>query len=259
MSQLQNSAQENWILIPFHSQRELLQELLVQLTSSFVLVVDDSAGLLNDIVLPKHVYVLKNKGRSSFANSVNVGLEYLEQKGIQKALILNDDAQISPEAYQQLFLQWKEKLLISPVIFQQGMFLYGIGVKDWGRVVLLREKKSPDALLGTCLLLPTELRFDPGFPHGFEDIELSLRAKQQGYTLRVIDTVVCNHLGEATLSRKQKRGQRAATYGHLRLFSSRKTAPIIAALSFLQILKERGDRERYKGWFLGLRDWITET
>lgn len=255
MIQLHSEIKRNCILIPFYSRLDLLESLLSSLSSYNVLVVDGSNGLLDSSKQPKHVFVLKNKGKSSFAHSVNLGLEYLEKQEISQALLLNDDAEISSSDCQILFAEWSEKQLLSPKIIQAGEDIYGIKVKAWGRVSLLKEKQKPDALLGTCLLIPTELRFDVGFPHGFEDIELSLRVKKHGYSLRVFDSVVCRHLGEASLSRKQRTGQRYSTYGHLRLYSSKRKAPIICILSLLQIVKERGGYERYLGWVQGVGDW----
>ena len=50
---------------------------------------------------------------------------------------------------------------------------------------------------------------------------------------------------------------RSSTYGHLRLFSSKRKAPIIAVLSLAQIARERGSIERYLGWSEGVFDWIS--
>lgn len=252
------SPKEDWILIPFHSRLDLLEELLRNLSSYQILVIDSSDDLLSEVKYAKNVFVLKNMERKSFANSVNIGLDFLEGKGIKRSLILNDDAKIREEDCAQLFEEWGEKQLISPIIHQNGDCFHGIRVKNWGRVFLDSTTKQPDSLLGTCLLIPTELRFDTGFPHGFEDIELCLRAKKQGYKLRVLDSVICWHLGEGSLSRKERQGQRFSTYGHLRLFSSKRKAPSIGMLSLLQILKERGDSERYLGWAQGVGDWLAE-
>ena len=108
--------QNDWIVIPFHSRRDLLLPLLKSLSSYSLLVIDDSDLLLEGVTLGLHVHVLKNNRRSSFANSANTGLEYLAGLGVEKVLVLNDDARISESACQRLFSMWKPKTLLSPII-----------------------------------------------------------------------------------------------------------------------------------------------
>jgi len=250
--------QSDWIVIPFHSRLDLLQPLLKSLSLYSILVIDDSDDLLNGLIVSSNVQILRNNRESSFANSVNTGLEHLHRLGVKKALVLNDDALISEEDCQKLFSRWKPKTLISPIIQHGEEQFYGVRVQKLGRVSILKELSVPDALLGTCLLLPTELRFDSGFPHGFEDIELSIRARTMGYRLEILEQTYCHHIGEGTLSRMQRRGQRYATYGQLRLYSSKRKAPMVGLLSLLQILRERGDVERYVGFVQGVGDWVFE-
>lgn len=248
--------QNDWIVIPFHFRLDLLLPLLKSFSFYSILVIDDSDALLEGVELGFNVQVLKNDRESSFANSANTGLKHLADLGVQKVLILNDDARISEQDCQNLFLRWKPKTLISPIIQQGKESYYGVRVKNWGRVSILKESSVPDALLGTCLLLPTELRFDSNFPHGFEDIELSIRARKAGYRLEVLETCYCHHIGEGTLSRRHRKGQRSSTYGQLRLYSSKRKVPMIGLLSLLQILRERGDSERYLGFVQGVGDWL---
>ena len=248
--------QNDWIVIPFHFRLDLLLSLLKSISSYSILVIDDSDALLDGVELGLNVQVLKNNREPSFANSVNTGLEHLAGLGVQKVLVLNDDARISEQDCQSLFLTWKPKTLISPIIQQGKEHFYGVRVQNWGRVSILKESSVPDALLGTCLLLPTELRFDSSFPHGFEDIELSIRARKAGYHLEILDTCYCQHIGEGTLSRRHRKGQRYSTYGQLRLYSSKRKAPLIGLLSLLQIVRERGDSERYLGFVQGVGDWL---
>ena len=105
------------------------------------------------------------------------------------------------------------------------------------------------------MLIPSHLRFDERFPHGFEDIELCLRATQMGYKIRVQYDAICFHHGEGTISRNEKQGQRSSVYGQLILFSSIRKAPIIAGLCLAQIIKENGKMERYIGLGKGIMDW----
>jgi len=244
----------NWIIIPFSHRQDLLFPLLDSLVGFSILVVDDSNGI-GFLNIPNNVWIIKNKKLKGFGSAVNFGLEYLFKKGVKYALILNDDVEITTKSVQTIFNSREEKTILAPIIQQNQEKIYGARIYKWGRVQLLFQPKEPTALLGTCLLLPTELRFDPRFPHGFEDFELCLRAKKEGYQLKRVEEALCKHIGEGSLSRREAKGQRYATYGQLLLFS-KYHFPIVASLSLVQILKERGKKERYLGWSQGVGDWV---
>ena len=242
------------IVVPFHHRHDLLLSLLSRLSSVPTLVVDDGPC---PTFFPDHVRTVRNKG-SGFAAAANTGLEYWENRGVSTVLLLNDDANVTPETISVLSRHYRENRILSPVIHCSGQDLYGVSVSKWGRV---RTHKRPnvgkiDAVYGTCMMLSSSLRFDKRYRHGFEDIELCLRMSEEGYETVVVPEARCDHLGGASLSVHHRQGQRAATYGQLRLFSSIRRAPIVAALSGLQIVKERGGRQRYLGWALGVSDWI---
>jgi len=241
------------VLIPFHHRHDLLFLLLEFLKNIPVLIVDDG---IQPTIFPEGVSYIRGKNRG-FATAVNSGLKHLQQQGIRRALILNDDAKITPKNIEEMLNNCSEKTILSPVISCKERDIYGVNVDSWGRVIANFDKDSEVlAVYGTCMMLPTELRFDEGFKHGFEDIELCLRMKNKGYQIKILKTVYCQHIGGASMSVLDEQGQRFATYGHLRLFSSLRKAPMISILSLMQILSERGSRRRYFGFAKGIIDWI---
>jgi GT2 family glycosyltransferase len=247
-----NSNSKFSILIPFHHRHDLLFSLLKELNNYSVLVVDD--GPLPTPFNSSIDYIRsENVG---FSKAVNNGLAHLEKRGFTQVLLLNDDAKITPSDIEKLLKQTSNQTILAPTILCNGKRIYGVSVKSWGRVKANLQRSSPiDAVFGTCMLLPSNLRFDEGFPHGFEDIELCQRAKKMGFTIKLVEDALCIHQGESSLSRNDKKGQRASVYGQLRLFSSLKKSPLITGLCFAQIVREKGNIERYVGFSKGVVDW----
>jgi hypothetical protein len=241
------------IIIPFHHRHDLLFSLLDSLQDIPILVVDDG---IQPTIFPEGVSNIRGKKRG-FATAVNSGLKQLQEQGIQRALILNDDAKITPKDIEEMLNNCSEKTILSPIISCNERDIYGVNVDSWGRVIANFDKDSAvPAVYGTCMMLPTDLRFDEGFKHGFEDIELCLRMRNKGYQIKILKTIYCQHIGGASMSVLDDQGQRFATYGQLRLFGSLRKAPIISILSVMQILSERGCRRRYFGFAKGIIDWI---
>ena len=230
------------ILIPFHHRSDLLLPLLEHLKDFPVCVVDD-ADVQQDLTVWKGyhptVHYVRSSGSSGFTASVNRGLEHVDRLGFQRVLILNDDAWLSLEGIETLFKKSSGKCLVSPVIESNGVRYYGVKLWSWGRVQLTQHKSERiDALLGTSLIIPTIFRFDDRFYHGFEDIHLTHRSKLQGYELRVVDSVVCSHLGGGSLDSQSPIGLKHSIYGHLCLYDSLRRLPIIWLLYVLKILKK---------------------
>ena len=240
------------ILIPFHHRHDLLFPLLKELHQFSILVVDDGPF---PTPFPSSVNYIRTPN-IGFSRAVNTGLEELQKKGFDRVLILNDDATISPTDVVKLCQISTLHTIVSPIIRCNKKTIYGVTVRSWGRLTANFQRRTPiDAVYGTCMLIPSHLRFDERFPHGFEDIELCLRVTQDGYKIIVVDDAICFHQGEGSISRNDEQGQRASAYGHLLLFSSFRKTPIIAGLCLAQIIKENGGVERYVGLGKGIMDW----
>ena len=228
------------ILIPFHHREDLLIPLLKHLTDFPVVVVDDGekqSDWNHWLSVHPHVECIRTKGNSGFTRAVNFGLSRVETLGFRYVLVLNDDAWLSVADITFLIQHADPKRFVSPVIESNRIRFYGVRVHSWGLVSLNQSpSKQIDALLGTCLLMPSNLRFDTRFYHGFEDLHLTMTSKQCGFELLLIEDVVCKHIGGASLDAQSIVGLRFSVYGHLWLYDSLRKGPIIWALYIVQTI-----------------------
>lgn len=243
------------VVIPFHSQREALSEAIRSVGSCPVVVVDDSVagGLIID-----GVTVLRTEGEQGFASAANMGLAHWEAQAVQRVLLLNDDAALRPGAMDALREAWNEQDgALAPVVFEPEGPVYGIDIGRFGRVRLRSSPGAVGALSGAAMLLRSSERFDRGFVHGFEDIELCARLRSRGLQVRVIPSAECDHAAGATVSRKSRLAQRRAMAGHLRWVGGGVPGAIAIGLGLAQVVRERGPAERILGVLDGVRDHFT--
>ena len=253
------------ILIPFHHRMDLLIPLLESLSEFSVLVVDDG---VDDSVFPNPlglVQSIRTTGEVGFTKAVNLGLNFLRIQNVDWVLLLNDDAKIDAQSiYRMLELAQNHGAMVSPMIQCLNHRYYGVRVHRWGRVKInTKPEQRLDALLGVCLLFSTAFSLDNRFIHGFEDIELTWRAKQQGVPLIVDTQSLCYHIGGASLSPKSQKGQYCSVFGHLQMYDSILKSPIILALTVSSIISDQcleinksNLKERMKGTSVGFVDWI---
>ena len=252
------------ILIPFHHREDLLLPLLNHLKQFPTLVVDD--GIVKSdwdpwITAHPELDCVRSSGDSGFTNAVNIGLSRIETLGFRFVLVLNDDAWIGLDDIKYLMQMAHPNRLISPVIQSQGHRFYGVTIWSWGLVKLNQNRLSRvDALLGTCLLMPSNMRFDSRFHHGFEDLHLTATAKHSGFELLVVEQTICRHVGGASLDSNSLKGLRFSVYGHLCLYNSLRRGPIIWSLYLLKAVfrdQERGIRMKsIQAINYGVLDWV---
>jgi len=240
------------VVIPFHSQREALSEALRSVEGSLVVVVDDSpeGGLVID-----GVKVLRTLGEQGFAAAANMGLAHWEAQTVDHVLLLNDDAALRPGAMGALRSAWTEQDgALAPVVFEPDGPIYGIDVGRFGRVRLRSSPGAVGALSGAAMLVRSSERFDSGFVHGFEDIELCARLRSKGLRVRVVSGAECDHAAGATISRKSRIAQRRAMAGHLRWVGGGVSGALAIGMGLAQIVRERGPADRILGVLEGVRD-----
>lgn len=246
------------VLIPHHHRRDLLLPLLQLLNGVYVLVVDD--GLESGEW--SGVQAIRTSGEVGFASAVNQGLIELEQRGFKWVLVLNDDAQITPEDLVKLCAErLPGRGVISPVVVENGANFGGVQVSRWGRIRALRappETVTVDAVWGCCVLIPSWARFSQDYPHGFEDIELCRRMADDGLSTVVVPAARCIHVGGGTLDEHNLSRRESSTYGHLLFYNSWFVAPAIVSLSVLQLLKEKRALPHYKAVLKGFRSWAVQ-
>lgn len=240
------------MVIPHHTRVDLLERALRAVSADWpVLVVDDSPDGVS-----LQVDTVRTQGSTGFARACNAGLEEAQARGYEWAVVLNDDA-CPDAACIGLLLERAQAgaTLVGPVVLDPSGKVESAGIRvslKTGRVRSVQvapERAGPvDALSGACLLLPASLRFDPGFEHGMEDVELSLRVRAAGGRVELDPRARCVHRGGATLGRRTQAATRGALKGHLRLVrDSRSKQAVAVALSVAQIVRERGPLSRLVG------------
>ena len=202
------------------------------------------------------VIVVLDEENRGFASSCNIGLSKAHEQGFSWAVVCNDDVDVSSQDLNRMVREVQENTgAISPMIIDdQGGEYAGISVLKWGRVRMIRsnEKKSPDSAFGTCMLVPSWVRFDSQYLHGFEDIALCSLLKKRGKTVTICRFAHCKHEGGGTIEHYTPNWFARSIYGQLRFFSSPALSGIILGLGFLQA---RHSMENMKGVWEGYVLW----
>ncbi len=201
------------------------------------------------------VEVVRDERREGFAATVNRGLA---RASSARVLVLNDDA--APKAGCVEALLAVDADLVGPVLVAPGGTVESAGIRfseRSGRVVTLRDPPAGacavDALSGACLLMPGDLRFDPGYPHGFEDVALARAVRRAGGRVVLQPAARCVHLGGATRDRRSPEATRDALIGHLRLVGPGTRRAWVTGYAVLQVLREGADPARLRALLAALR------
>ncbi len=216
------------VVIPHRRRVDLLARALTACEGWRVLVVDDTDEGL-DLDVPK----LRLGGGSGFAVAANAGLAAVRTPF---AVMLNDDAAPEGDCLERLAARGG---VCGPVLVgPQGVESAGMHVTGWGRVVqrtdLPDDDRVVDALSGACLHLPAHVRFDEGFRHGGEDVELCRRAGLAW----LVAGARCWHEGGATVPRDSAEAQRHAVAGQLRLVDRPWKRGVVVGMNLAQVARE---------------------
>lgn len=236
------------VVIPHRRHRPLLERALQSVDGWRVLVADDTDDGI-DLDIPR----VRLGGGQGFARVVNRALDAVTTP---YAVLLNDDAAPERDCLEQLC---RRGGLCGPVLVgPRGVESAGIRVRGWGRVVSLHTvpdtDRPVDALSGACLHLPTHLRFDERFRHGFEDVELCQRATRAGQVPWLVVGARCWHEGGATVARDSEAAQRHAVEGQLRLVTPGWRDAVVVGLAVAQVVREGGPLTRLRGVAQGWAD-----
>lgn len=250
------------VVIPHHHRGDLLPRTLAAVQGWPRVVVDDGPSGRPSPALPEDVLLLRTAGDQGFARAVNLGLATAESVlGAERVLLLNDDAVPEPGCVEAMLAAFGPQVgAVGPLLLgPQGLESAGIRLSRWGRVRQITQ--TPErltqvgALSGACLLVPAWARFDPAFPHGFEDLALCRDLRARGLRVLVQPAARCLHIGGASLPRASRRAQRYAVAGHLRLVDGGWRGGIALGLALAQVLREGGPPDRLLGIAEGWADW----
>jgi len=241
------------VVIPHFVRRDLLAGALAAVKGLNVLVVDDSPDGL-DMDVP----MLRTAGGTGFARASNAGLAEAERRGHAHVLLLNDDAAPEPGCLDALLAAFDDDVaLAGPVLIgADGVESAGIDFDPRtgrlrGRTEVPDRVTAVDALSGACLLMRSAMRFDEGFPHGMEDVDLAQRVDGR---VVLVPGARCRHLGGATVARGSRKATRDALVGHMRLVGgSPVRRSLVVGYAVAQVLREGNRRERLVGIWEALK------
>jgi len=199
----------------------------------------------------EHVFIVYDGDRASlchpnflwssqkgFAHACNVGIAHAQSLGYKWVLLLNDDAKIDPQDLQKMRDRIAPKVgaIGTVIVDDHEIQSAGILLSLWGRVKMNRDitQKEIQALSGACLLVCSWIRFDEGYLHGFEDIDLCMRLKKKGYSIVLDKESRCFHKGGASIPHYTKTWFSRSIYGQLRFYNKRRLLPIIMLLGCMQ-------------------------
>ncbi len=248
------------VIIPHRSREDLLARALDAVREWPVVLVDDTdTGWQGAAQVAACV---RTAGGTGFSRAANAGLAQAESMGFSWALVLNDDAATETGCVATLLAtaQSRDAGAVGPVLEgPSGVESAGIRyAKHTGRVAQVRRAPQSaqvvDALSGACVLMPTTERFDTGFPHGFEDVDLCQRLKARGRQVWVEPLARCWHEGGSTVDRKSRQAARDAVVGHLHLVGPKRIRrAAVVAWAVAQVVREGGPAHRLAGILEGYR------
>jgi GT2 family glycosyltransferase len=157
-------------------------------------------------------YVVVDEGLP-FAEHCNIGASYVHGDIL---LFLNDDTEPQPgwlEPIQEAFDDPRVGIVGSRLIYPDGRIQHaGVYLAQPGVLTAYNEledlpSREVEAVTGACLAIRKTLfneldGFDEGYVNGYEDVDLCLRARAAGWTIRyVAESTVVHHESQSGAAR----------------------------------------------------------
>lgn len=250
-----------------------------------VVVVDNGGGAgprLRELLGDK-AEVLSAGENLGFGGGANLGARHALERGAQRLLFVNSDAVLAPDALARLEAEAEARGagLAGPAITSGGK-VESLGIDFEPRSGRARlhhhgtdpslleglETQAVDALSGCVLWVRADVLtrlegFADAFFFGYEDIDLSLRARSAGYSLIAVPSARVEHAGATTIGPRSPARLYYAARNHLLLGKRLGRDPArqlsIAALTFANALSGRSGVSRRAGLraaWAGVRDHL---
>lgn len=183
----------------------------------------DPAELASLVQRHPHVVPLPLTENRGFAGGMNHGIRRALADGASHVVLLNNDALVTPPALlqlQALFDNHHLKVGIAGPCLRtlppdETVVAVGLDVNRWsGRVVQRHHGVAPellypyphqvDAVTGACMMISREVLeqvglLDEDYFFYYEDVDLCLRARAEGWNVYAVPTAVVYHEGGATI------------------------------------------------------------
>ena len=164
---------------------------------------DDSLARAEQVV--PGILIIRNAENVGFARAANQGMELARERSATHIWLLNPDARAHQETLVHLLAAAQEdpKSLLSPLICDaDGEVWFAGGDISFMRMRATHRRTATvfpnDFLTGCALFLPISAfeeigSLDERFFLYYEDADYSVRARQQGYALRVVTEARVDH------------------------------------------------------------------
>ena len=166
-----------------------------------------------------HLRLPENRG---FAGGMNAGVRHLLAEGLDRVLLLNNDAVLEPGCLRRLTDALDDPTLaaVGPVILRDAdgrVESRGVRVDlRWGRVRLEGHGEAPPegpdlaaatALSGAAMMVTRAALervglLDERYFFSFEDVDWCVRARRFGYRVAVVTPAHARHVGNQTIGRR---------------------------------------------------------
>ena len=184
--------------------------------------------LLNDF---NNLKVIKNTSNLGFGVANNQAINYALNENFDYVMLLNNDTEVDHNFISPLITNIEKNTSIGGVqplimnynnrdlIWSAGGYLN----KFFGNTTtnkLLEKKLNLDWITGCCMLLKTEVikktkLFDENFFAYYEDVDWSLRIKDLGYSLELVETSLIYHHGSTSSNNSTSEGSLSAYVHYL--------------------------------------------
>jgi GT2 family glycosyltransferase len=197
-----------------------------------VIVVDNASSDGSSSILKTNypdIVLLENQQNLGFTGGNNRGIKYALDKGADLIILINNDATVSSDFLDKMLLAYKQSPnagIIQPIIcFQHdkdriwsagGKYntLFGISTTKGDRQPITQyfpENKILDWATGCCMMVPAQVFRQVGLLQGsyfayFEDVDFSIRVRQQGYQILLASDCVIYHEGSASSKKASSEG-----------------------------------------------------
>jgi GT2 family glycosyltransferase len=161
---------------------------------------DKTLSILNKIKR-RNFHLISNKTNTGFAAGVNQSIKQaLQVKKFDYFLLLNPDAWLEKNCLKYLFEEIRSFDIISPVIKNPaGRIIFRSGVIKKIKMRTIHDNnKSPEYLTGACLLIRRRVferigLFDERFFLYYEDADFCLRARRNGFKIKISEKTFAYH------------------------------------------------------------------
>lgn len=254
------SSEISVVIVSYNSQERTLLEALKSLQESSlrpaeIIIVDNSPGnhlrgkILSEFG-PSMVTWIESQENLGFAKGCNRGARPARSAYI---LFMNEDAVVEKNCLAKLVevLESKPKMAAAaPTIFlaenRSKIWFAGGKIYPWFGYCA-EDKESPDFLkqtawlTGCVLLVRRDLflslgLFDEGFFLYFEDVDFSLRARRQGYSLVVCPSAIALHGREGLVGRSSDSRLAEVYHSKFYFFWKNFKGPVALSAFFFQLL-----------------------